>query len=123
MKLRIRDNSLRLRITKTELKTFAAEREVVCTINFPDGEKMEYSLIWSDDETYDACFDGGNISARVANSAGEKWLDELEVSIDHKLELSDGSPFRLLVEKDFQCLSERKEEDESDMFINPNTHC
>jgi len=123
MKLRIRNNSLRLRITKTELKTFAAERKVACTINFPDGEKMRYELAWSEDESYDACFVGGNIFVAVAKSAGQKWLEESEVSIDHKLAISDGSLFRLLVEKDFQCLSERKEEDESDMFINPNTHC
>ena len=123
MKLRIRDNSLRLRITKTELRTFAAEKRVVCTINFPDNERMEYELTWSEDETFDAGFVGRNIFATVAHSAGLKWLNEDEVSIDHKLKLPDGSPFRLLVEKDFQCLSERKEEDESDMFINPNTHC
>ncbi|MFK8057966.1 MAG: hypothetical protein AB8F78_17700 [Saprospiraceae bacterium] len=123
MKLRIRDNSLRLRITKTELKTFAAEKKVTCTINFPGGEKMEYVLAWSADETYSASFSGNSVFAAVAKTAGQKWLQESEVSIDHKLAISDGSPFRLLVEKDFQCLSERKEEDESDMFVNPNTHC
>jgi hypothetical protein len=123
MKLRIRDNSLRLRITKTELKTFAAEKKVECTINFPGTEKMNYVLTWSDDETYSASFSGNTVFAAVANSAGKSWLDDNEVSIDHKITLADGSPFRLLVEKDFQCLSERKEEDESDMFINPNTHC
>jgi len=84
---------------------------------------MNYSLEWSEDESFDACFVAGNIHAFVGHSAGKKWLDEGEVSIDHKITLADGSPFRLLVEKDFQCLSERKEEDESDMFINPNTHC
>lgn len=123
MKLRIRDNSLRLRITQTELRTFAAEREVVSTINFPDGEQMQYTLAWSDDESYDVCFVDSDIFATVANSAGRKWLDDSEVSIDHNLALVDGSTFRLLVEKDFQCLSERPEEDESDMFVNPNTHC
>lgn len=123
MKLRIRDNSLRLRITQTELKTFAAEKQVKCTTNFPDGEQMNYTLRWSDDETYDARFEGGNVLATVAHSAGKKWLDDGEVSIDQDLHLTDGSSFRLLVEKDFQCLTERKEEDESDMFVNPNAHC
>jgi len=123
MKLRIRDNSLRLRITKTELRTFASDKKVACTINFPGGEKMVYELHWSDDEEFDASFEGHTVKATVSQGAGATWLDEGEVSIDHKMMLADGSPFRLLVEKDFQCLSERKEEDESDMFVNPNTHC
>ena len=123
MKLRIPDNSLRLRITMTELRTFASDKKVESAINFPGGERMNYVLAWSDDENYAATFSKGTVFASVAKSAGEKWLDEGEVSIDQNLTLADGSPFRLLVEKDFQCLSERKEEDESDMFVNPNTHC
>ena len=123
MKLRIRDNSLRLRITQTELKTFAAKKKVASTINFPGKEKINYVLAWSANETYAVSFEDNMILAVVANSACEKWMDESEVSIDHKITLANGLPFRLLVEKDFQCLSERKEEDESDMFINPNTHC
>ena len=123
MKLRIRDNSLRLRITQSELKTFAADKKVECSINFPGGEKMNYLLTWAEDETYAASFSNGSVRASVAHSAGEKWLSPDEVSIDQNLLLQDGSTFRLLVEKDFQCLTERTEEDESDMFANPNAHC
>jgi hypothetical protein len=123
MKLRIRDNSLRLRITQTELDQFEKDKKVQATIHFPEGVLMHYVLLWSDDENFGARFDGLSMVAWVSHSAGQRWLDPSEVTIDHSLELENGDSLRLLVEKDFQCLSERKDEDESDMFANPNTHC
>lgn len=123
MKLRIRDNSLRLRITQTELDQFEKDKEVKSTIHFPHGVILEYILLWNDDDSYGIRHDGLSIVAWVAHSAGRKWLAPTEVTIEHSIELENGDSLRLLIEKDFQCLSERKDEDESDMFPNPNTHC
>lgn len=123
MKLRIRDNSFRLRISQTELQQFESDKKVESTIHFPGGVLMHYALVWSDDEDFGARFDGLSMVAWVSHSDGQKWLDPTEVTIDNSINLENGDTLRILIEKDFQCLSERKDEDESDMFPNPNPHC
>ncbi len=47
------------------------------------------------------------------------WATTNQVSIRGEQQLEDGSTLGILVEKDFQCLTEREDEDESDMFPNP----
>ncbi len=123
MKLRIRDNSFRLRLSQSDLADFEAHKKVESKIEFPGGSNMSYVLLWSDEEEFKASFDGKSMVAEVPKSVGENWLSPTEVTIDHMVDISDKSKLRLLIEKDFQCLSERKDEDESDMFLNPNTHC
>lgn len=123
MKLRIRDNSLRLRLSQTDLGLFEAEKKVEAKIEFPGGASMHYILLWSDKEEFAASFDGKSMIATVPHTVGKNWLAPTEVTIDHSVKSINNSNLRLLIEKDFQCLSERKDEDESDMFLNPNTHC
>lgn len=123
MKLRIRDNSLRLRLSQTEVEIFETDKKVSARIHFPGDMHMEYVLIWSDKESFSASFDGTLMTASVPHSIGKNWLKPEEITIDHFVENGTETKLRLLIEKDFQCLSERKDEDESDMFVNPNTHC
>lgn len=51
------------------------------------------------------------------------WANGDAVSLETSLDLGQRGPLRILIEKDFQCLSERNDEDESDLFPNPNPHC
>lgn len=43
--------------------------------------------------------------------------------MEDQLALGDGSTLRVLIEKDFACLTERVDEDELDNFPNPNVNC
>jgi hypothetical protein len=45
--------------------------------------------------------------------------DEAAVSLRGDVQLPDGNRLKLLVEKDFTCLSHRHDEDQSDLFPNP----
>jgi len=49
--------------------------------------------------------------------------DEAAVSLRGEVELPQGGRLRLLVEKDFECLSHRDDEDQSDLFQNPDGEC
>lgn len=94
MKLRIRDNSIRLRLTQAELKLFEVTKKVEAVINFPGGTQMKYILIWRTDEMYQASFDGASVIVEVPHSIGKNWLRPSEVSIDHDIELTGVSKLR-----------------------------
>lgn len=123
MKIRIKDNSLRLRLTQSEVRDFETERKVSCAINFPAGDKLVYTLIWGAGSRFEAVFNGKEITVTAPYDTGMAWLAPDHVGMEEHVALPDGSTLRLLIEKDFACLSERKDEDESDMFPNPNPHC
>jgi hypothetical protein len=55
-------------------------------------------------------------------SAISRWAsDDTVVSIHEEFALPDGGQLKLLVEKDFQCLTDRPDEDQSDLFRNPDS--
>jgi hypothetical protein len=49
--------------------------------------------------------------------------DDTAVSLHGELELAVGGPLKLLVEKDFRCVSPRDDEDQSNLFQNPERAC
>ena len=120
MKLRIRDNSIRLRLSQTEVLTIRGEGIVGGKIVFAAGSKLIYCI-----ESSPACvdpvaqFDKGEISVRLPESMVVDWADSDEVSIAARQLLDDGSHLDILVEKDFACLTPREGEDESDLFAHP----
>lgn len=121
MKLRIRDNSLRLRLTQGEVEQLDGQGTVSARIAFTGGSAMTYEV-----ESSPACvaptatFDGDRISVRLPASLVEAWAATEQISIRDDQRLSSGETLSILVEKDFACPKPRDGEDESDMFPNPN---
>ena len=123
MKIRIRGNSIRLRLQKGEVAEFSKTRRVEDSIQFGGNSKITYSLIGSPDaQTMDAAVTGNEISVTVPQELGQQWAGSDQVGMEHNKNLSDGD-LKILVEKDFQCLSPNNFEDESDMYPNPNDSC
>ena len=121
MKLRIRDNSLRLRLTQTEVRTFKETGKVKAVIQFVKNPPLQltYQLQKADCETVDAGYEGDTIRVLVPENLSRQWTDTEMVGFGHQIDLGDGDFLTVLVEKDFQCLAVREEEDESDNFPNP----
>lgn len=114
MKIRIKGNSLRLRLTQSEVAKFNEEGRVSDSINF--GEKqLIYSLQKSEMEEVTADFNGEFITVNVPSQAGSDWASSKQVGIQS----SEGETLSILIEKDFQCLKARPGEDESDLYNNP----
>ncbi len=120
MKMRILGNSLRLRLSQPETEAIARGETVSQAVAFPGGERLTYSLKPSDTPNLDARFEGGRIVVLLPREAGVVWARGPEVSLERKVPLPDGALLRLLVEKDFRCLKERPDEDESDLFPHPD---
>lgn len=121
MKLRIRDNSIRLRLTQTEVDRLKRDGLVSAKTGFPSGRDFGYVLESSPASVKpEAFFSESIITVRVPESDVLAWASSNQVSMSGSLQLDDGQTLELLVEKDFACLAPREGEDESDMFPHPS---
>ncbi len=125
MKLRIRGNSVRLRVTRSELAQLAEQGEVADAVDFGP-TRLEYRLVRDDyAERPGASYAADVICVRVPAAQLMAWAgDDAQVSIDAEQALpgagTGGDGLRILVEKDFACLQPRRGEDDSDMFAHPD---
>lgn len=121
MKIRIRGNSIRLRLTQTEVSEIAKGKAVKEITPFPTGNDLEYGLHIHDHETT-AEFEDGKINILLSSEKASKWANSDEVGVEAFLD-TPNAELRVLIEKDFACLTDREYEDESDAFPNPNLSC
>lgn len=120
MKLRIRDNSIRLRLMRGEVDTLHKEGLVAASTAFPGGRIFRYCVESSPASVNPAAFySDSEIVVRLPESTVLAWATSDQVSIHGEQVLVDGQKLGILVEKDFQCLTGRDEEDESDMYPHP----
>lgn len=121
VKLRIRDNSVRLRLMRGEVDRLRDEGLVVARTVFPEGRTFSYVVESSPASVRPAVtFDGGTITVRLPESVVREWAGSDQVTIRDEQLLDDGERLILLIEKDFACLAPREGEDESDMFPHPD---
>ena len=121
MKLRIRDNSVRLRLTRGEVDSLRLQGVVSATTGFPGGRDFRYRVESSPAIVNPAAFFSENtISVRLPEAAVLAWATSEQVSMPGEQVLDDGAKLNILVEKDFACLAPREGEDESDMFPHPD---
>lgn len=119
MKLRIKGNSVRLRLTQAEVLQFAEQGRVDEMTHFPSGIAFGYSLQCSRVEEVSASFPAGRVVVNVPEAAAHQWTSSEDVGIEARLENGTKDGFHVLIEKDFQCMQPRPHEDESDNFPNP----
>ena len=122
MKLRIRGNTIRLRLTQSEVKTFGKTGEVLDEIGMgPDpSDKLSYGLSVSDETgSVQAMFTGHRITVAVPRNMALDWVYGDDVGFSGEQAANGSGNLSILVEKDFECLKKRPGEDESDSFPNP----
>ena len=128
MKIRIQGNSIRLRLSQSEVKTFHETGAVQDQISFgvaPD-DVLTYALKRIDIPDISAFFAQNQITVQVPPEKAIAWAtSEKQIGMEHLMRHSSGEngALRILIEKDFKCLADRPEEDESDNFPNPNLSC
>ncbi len=114
MKLRIRENSIRLRLTKSEVAEFGEKGLIENKTEFGESVFI-YALKSSDSaQSLQVSFENGRIEIIVPKAITENWTNTQEVGISGETET-----LKILIEKDFACLTVRESEDESDAFPNP----
>lgn len=122
MKIRIKGNSIRLRLTQTEVANFAKDGYLEEHTEFGN-TTFTYALANDASvQTLSAKMEGAKITVQVPPALAQNWTGTNEVGFQHKQALSNGKELFLLVEKDFVCL-DNTFEDQSDNYPNPNAHC
>jgi len=121
MKLRIRGNSVRIRVTKGELAAIAEAGAAEDVVRFSPDAVLRYRV---------EVKPGGSVEAELAppvlrvvlpKERVKRWLEPEEVSIQAEQAIGGGEVLKILVEKDYTCLAPRGDgEDDSDLFANPN---
>jgi len=121
MKLRIRQNSIRLRLKRGEVDQIASGKSIVEETHFPDSV-LTYRLDVSDDGTFSTSFNEGSLVIRVPVSELAQWAKTDQVSMVAEQALQDSGTLSLLIEKDFSCLApghHRPDEDDADTYPHP----
>ena len=122
MKLRLRGNFIRIRLTQTEVKTLAETGAWEESVAF--SAAAEHRLIYRVEAAQSACASVSMITrgtdtivnASLPRTDIAKWADGDDVGIYFE----EPWGLKVAVEKDFRCLDEKRDEDESDNFANPN---
>jgi hypothetical protein len=123
MKLRIRSNSIRYRLTKTDVATLSKSGVIEEHTEFPGGPVFRYRLeANSGIEDLEAGYEKNTITIYIPQKMLMGWADSETVGFEHTLDLPNGRKLFLLIEKDFVCLDHTLE-DQSDNYENPNKVC
>lgn len=120
VKLRIRDNSVRLRLTRGEVEALRNDGIVAARTGFPGGREFRYEVESSPASvTAGASLSDCKLTVSLPESVVRAWANSEQVSIGGEQQYKNGESLEILVEKDFQCLTPREGEDESDMYPHP----
>lgn len=123
MKLRIRGNSIRLRLSQQNVKTFGEKGRVENSIQFGPaaGGQLIYALETADVKKLKCEFKDGTLTVFVPKDLAKVWIESQLVGLEHLDSTTENDQVRILVEKDFKCMHVRINEDESDSFPHPET--
>jgi hypothetical protein len=116
MKLRIKGNSLRLRLGRSEVHRLATEGVVEEVTTFGPGNQLSYALLTSADEKrITATFVGPRIIICAPANVVDQWALTDEVGI-RAVQQSGDKELDILIEKDFECLEAPEGESQEDAF-------
>jgi hypothetical protein len=121
MKLRIKGNSIRLRLSKSEVIGLGEGNTIVETVNIGSANFI-YTLRAGEVENLVASFDNNNLLINMPINFAANWFESEEVGIEYTQKNENGTELFILIEKDFVCL-DRPFEDQSDNFPHPNEVC
>lgn len=117
MKLRIQDNSIRFRLSQTDVHKLVHDGMVSSSCQFPINS-LKYTILHNElTSSLKADFLEKEIKVRIPSSLVNGWDQDDRVGFA----AYDTNGLYILIEKDFQCLQPRPNEDERDLYANPDS--
>ncbi|MBT8143558.1 MAG: hypothetical protein KJO55_02595 [Gammaproteobacteria bacterium] len=113
MKMRIKGDSLRLRLTQTEVAELASGGACSVTMNLAQGA-LTYKVCSGAVDNLSAGLEHDLLQVTVPRARIMQWAQSDEVTIS-----GQHGPLQILVEKDFACLKPRPGDDDLDTFRHP----
>ncbi len=126
MKLRLRENSIRLRLLQSEVahlrETGNVSEQIVFGTN--PAENLVYSLrVSADANEISAQMMKNQIEIFLPLDMAENWADTNEVGLYAEQQIGDLMTLKIIVEKDFVCVDRPADEDNKDAFPHPKMKC
>lgn len=116
MKLRLRGDSIRLRLTRGEVQALVTDGVVAERTRLPVGPAFGYELRADGAlRAPTATFEGGVLGVAVPRAAAASWAASDEEGMRADVPVAGGT-LAIVVEKDFPCATSRAGEDDSDAF-------
>jgi hypothetical protein len=120
MKLRIHGNSIRLRLTRSEVERFARDGRIESVLDFgaTPGRQLSYGLLVSSRAECTAveyCSD--HITISVSPAVAQDWTATDRIAISDRQPLGNGAHLDILVEKEFRRM--RDVVPDPDLYPNP----
>lgn len=115
MKVRLKDDSLRFRLTRTEVAQLGAGTMVSSQTRLNALQSLNFRLIPSELAEVEVHTEQLTISVRLLADAAHNWATTDQVSLVDEL-----AGLAVLIEKDFACLSPREGGDDDDCFVHPD---
>jgi hypothetical protein len=116
MKLRISENSVRLRLKPSEVAQLAATGVVEDRVEFAPDAVLVYSLRASPKSAVPtASYTDGKLEVRIPLTMARQWAASREVAISAQQDV-----LSILIEKDFRCA--HQEPGDADVYPNPALH-
>lgn len=115
MKLRIKDASIRIRLTQGEVNEFARQGVVEAKTPFRGGSTLTYRLQSTGSvDVIGAEMDHGEITVSIPAQQARRWAETDQVGME-----TYQGPLHILIEKDFQCLHKDAPDRDPDVFPHP----
>jgi hypothetical protein len=121
MKLRIKGNSLRLRVTPSEVKQLlhdGAIREQVQLTPDPK-DRLAYTVISCSSGPTTVAYQPGNITVLVTDAQLKNWAESEDIGVYANIALGNDLVLSVAIEKDLACL-DRSDAENEDTFPNPH---
>jgi hypothetical protein len=104
MKLRIQGNSLRLRLSQSEVAQFSKTGFVEDSTQFAPGTSFTYTIETSSSLAAPlASYQDHWLRFQVPSAIAQEWFTSDRVGISADQPIEDGKHLTILLEKDFQC--------------------
>ena len=123
MKIRIKGNSVRVRLSRSEVDQFGREGYLEEKTEF-GSSSFAYALQRTNDgDNLSANFIDGKMTLLVPELIANEWVTTEKVGYDNNMDIGGGKTLFLLLEKDFKCIDAPPYEDQSDNYEHPNITC
>lgn len=124
MKIRIKGNSIRYRLTRSEVEQFGRDGYIEERTEFGNNHLFLYALRTTNElDHLSASFVGIKITLLVPSAMAAEWVSSETVGYSGAVSLDNGNTLTLLLEKDFKCIDSDVKEDQSDNYENPLITC
>lgn len=119
MKLRLEQNSIRLRVRRSELALLQQQGMVQTSVTFPESV-LHYVLRVHEAGDFSVLHDERTITVSLPAHDARQWIESDAVGLYYTADTGKGIQLQVSVEKDFACTT-RANEDKADLFSPSST--